>query len=211
VPGTGDLGLFLVAAVALAVTPGPAVLYIVARSVSQGRAAGVASCLGIALGGMVHVAAAVLGLSALLAASALAFDAMKYAGAAYLVWLGVRKLTRPPAAAGNDGVEPHSLARVFRDGVVVNVLNPKTALFFLAFLPQFTDPSRPDVAAQLLFLGSLFLAIAFCTDTAWSLLASGAGRFLKGHPRFVSAERYVAGSVYVGLGLATAVSGSGRK
>src|SRR5262245_23822406 len=131
----GSLWLYVLAALALAVTPGPAVLYVVTRSISQGRAAGVVSCLGVALGGMVHVLAAGLGLSAVLATSALAFNAVKYAGAAYLVWLGVRKLTQAPAALTIDAAATHSLLRVFREGLVVNVLNPKTALFFLAFLP----------------------------------------------------------------------------
>jgi threonine/homoserine/homoserine lactone efflux protein len=210
-PDLGALGLFVVAAMVLAVTPGPAVLYIVTRSISQGRAAGVVSCLGVAVGGLVHVLAAALGLSAVLAASALAFDVVKYAGAAYLVYLGVRKLTQAPAATVEDAGGRRSLLRVFRDGVVVNVLNPKTALFFLAFLPQFVVPSRGDVPLQCAFLGSLFILIAFSTDTTWALLASGAGAWLRRHPRFVTTERYVSGSVYLGLGLATAVSGSGRK
>jgi threonine/homoserine/homoserine lactone efflux protein len=212
-PEAGALGLFVVAALVLAVTPGPAVLYLVTRSVSQGRAAGLVSCLGIATGGLVHVAAAALGLSALVATSALAFNAVKYAGAAYLVWLGLRKLTQTPkpledAAAAAPA---HSRRRVFWEGVVVNVLNPKTALFFLAFLPQFVAPERGSVPLQLVALGCLFLLIAFSTDAAWSLLASGAGSWLRGHPRFVAAERYVSGGVYLGLGLAAAASGSGRK
>src|SRR5262245_57466906 len=136
-PDPSSLWLFAAAALVLAVTPGPAVLYIVTRSVSQGRLAGVVSCLGVAVGGMVHVLAAAAGLSVVLATSALAFNIVKYAGAAYLVWLGIQKLTRAPRPDAEASAEPHSLLRVFREGVVVNVLNPKTALFFLAFLPQF--------------------------------------------------------------------------
>ena len=127
-PHLGAFSLFLVAALILAVTPGPAVLYIVTRSVSQGRAAGVVSCLGIALGALVHVVGAALGLSAVLAASALAFSLVKYAGAAYLIWLGCRKLMSQPDAGTLATVEARSLRRVFWEGVVVNVLNPKTAL-----------------------------------------------------------------------------------
>jgi threonine/homoserine/homoserine lactone efflux protein len=210
-PDSSHLSLFLIAAVILAVTPGPAVLYIVTRSVSQGRAAGVVSALGVAAGGLVHVLGAALGLSALLATSALAFATVKYAGAAYLVWLGIRKLRQAPDARTAEPPADRSLSRTFGEGAIVNILNPKTALFFLAFLPQFVAPSRGSVPMQLAGLGTLFLVIALVTDTAWALLASGAGRWLKGHPRFVASERYVAGSVYVGLGLAAAVSGHGRK
>jgi threonine/homoserine/homoserine lactone efflux protein len=202
-----SLMVFLFATVALTVTPGPAVLYIVTRSISQGRGAGVVSCLGVALGGLVHVLAAAFGLSALLAGSAMAFSLVKYAGAAYLVWLGLRKLTRPSDLARPETFAPQPLRRVFLDGVVVNVLNPKTALFFLAFLPQFVSPARGSVTAQCLALGGLFVVIALCTDAAWSMLASTAGGWLRRHPRFVGRERYVSGSVYLGLGLATAFAG----
>jgi threonine/homoserine/homoserine lactone efflux protein len=207
----GDLGLFLATAVILAVSPGPAVLYIVARSVSQGRAAGVASCAGVACGGLVHVLAATIGLSAILAASAFAFELVKYAGAAYLIWLGLRKLTGASLTLPADTAETRSTARVFGDGVIVNVLNPKTALFFLAFLPQFVSPSRGPVSLQFLLLGLVFVTIAFCTDTGWSFVASGARAWLWRHPSVVSSERYLIGSVYVGLGVAAAVSGNGRK
>lgn len=210
-PDLSSLGLFVVAVVVLTVTPGPAVLYIVTRSVSQGRAAGVASCLGVAIGGLVHVLGAALGMSALLATSALAFNVVKFGGAAYLVWLGIRKLTHSSEARILVKTEAHSLLGAFRDGIVVNVLNPKTAIFFLAFLPQFVAPSRGAVSVQLTVLGGLFVVIALCTDTIWSLVASGARRWLGRHPRFVSSERYVSGSIYLGLGLAAAVSGDGRK
>jgi threonine/homoserine/homoserine lactone efflux protein len=207
----GDLSLFIVAALVLAITPGPAVLYIVTRSISQGRAAGIVSCFGVALGGMIHVLAAALGLSSILMASAVAFTVLKYVGALYLIWLGVRKLAARPTLDAPQVGAVHSLWRVGREGFVVNLLNPKTALFFLAFLPQFVEPARGQVAAQFAFLGSLFLAIACCTDTMWALVASGAGTWLKRHPRFVSSERYMAGGVYLGLGLATAFSSAGRK
>jgi threonine/homoserine/homoserine lactone efflux protein len=206
-----SLGLFVLAALILAVTPGPAVLYIVTRSISQGRWAGVVSCLGVALGGMVHVAAAALGLSAVLATSAVAFGAVKYAGAAYLIWLGLRKLTQGADAKTLGEMPAQPPWRIFRDGVVVNVLNPKTALFFLAFLPQFVNPAAGNVALQCAFLGGIFVLIALATDTTWSLVASGAGSWLRGHPRFVSYERYVSGSVFLGLGVAAAFAGNGRK
>jgi threonine/homoserine/homoserine lactone efflux protein len=210
-PDPTRLGLFALAALLLAVTPGPAVLYIVTRSVSQGRTAGVVSCLGIAVGGTFHVLAAALGLSALLATSALAFDLVRYAGAAYLLVLGLQKLrgsAGPPAA---EATEALSLSRVFRDGVVVNVLNPKTALFFLAFLPQFVAPSRGHVSLQLAFLGVVFVLIALGSDLTWALVASRAGGWLRQHPRFVASERVVVGTTYIGLGLAAAVAGRGRQ
>jgi threonine/homoserine/homoserine lactone efflux protein len=203
----GHLGLFAAAALALAITPGPAVLYIVTRSLSQGRAAGVVSCLGVALGGLFHVLAATLGLSAVLATSAVAFGVVKYAGSAYLIWLGVRKLMTPATPFADQVDDDGSLLRTFREGVVVNVLNPKTALFFLAFLPQFVVPARGSVPLQCALLGGLFILIALCTDTAWSLAASGARSWLRGHPRFVATERYVTGGVYLTLGVAAAATG----
>jgi len=205
-----DWGLFLLAALVLAVSPGPAVLYIVTRSLSQGRAAGIVSCAGVAVGGLVHVAAATLGLSALLATSAAAFELVRYAGAAYLLWLGVRKLTARAAGAPQQAARLRSLARVFGDGVIVNLLNPKTALFFLAFLPQFVVPSRGHAALQFAQLGIALVALALCTDCLWSLVASGARSWLERHPGFVASERYVAGCAYLCLGLAAA-AGSGRK
>jgi len=210
-PDVSNLQLFVIAAVALAVTPGPAVMYIVTRSITQGRTAGVVSCLGITLGGFVHVLAAALGVSAALATSVLAFTIVKYAGALYLVWLGVRAFMKKPEAANVEPAAPRSLVRIFRDGVVVNILNPKTALFFLAFIPQFVTPSSGDIPLQCAFLGGVFVLIAFCTDVTWSLVASGAGTWLRGHPRFVASERYVAGSVYLTLGLTAAFSGNARK
>jgi len=202
-----SLTLFVAASLALTLTPGPAVLYIVTRSVAQGRAAGVVSGLGIATGGLLHVVAAVAGLSALVAASALAFSTLKYAGAAYLIWLGVRKLARPPAGDLVRPVEPEPLPRVFGQGVVVNVLNPKTALFFLAFLPQFVVPADAHVTRQLALLGGLFVALAFCTDMFYAVIASGASGWLRRSRGFATAERYVSGSVYLGLGLTTALAG----
>lgn len=207
-PDIRSLQLFMIAALVLAITPGPAVLYIVTRSISQGRTAGIVSCLGITSGGLVHVLAAAIGLSAALATSATAFNVVKYAGAAYLLWLGVRTLVTRREAAEIERTEPHSLLRIYRDGVIVNVLNPKTALFFLAFLPQFVDPSKGQVSLQVASLGGLFLLIATSTDMMWSLSASSAGSWLRGHPSFVASQRYVAGSVYLTLGLTTALSGN---
>jgi threonine/homoserine/homoserine lactone efflux protein len=188
--------------------PGPAVLFIVARSIEQGRGAGLVSMLGVQVGALVHVAAAALGISALLVQSALAFSVVKYAGAAYLVYLGLRRLlARERLETGRERV-PRARGRLFREGIIVNVLNPKAALFFLAFLPQFVDPDAGAVALQVTALGLLFIALAVLSDGMYALAAGAAAEWLRGSPRFVKAERWVSGSVLVGLGLTTAVSGS---
>jgi threonine/homoserine/homoserine lactone efflux protein len=204
VPDPSRLALFVGAALLLLVVPGPAVLYVVTQSVSQGRRAGFASVAGITTGTLVHIVAATIGLSALLASSALAFDVVKYLGAAYLIVVGVRRL------AGLDWTEPsrtiRSHAHLFRQGIVVNVLNPKTALFFLAFLPQFVDPSRGASWAQILVLGLLFACLGFLSDSTWALVAGTLGKRLRRSTRFPGIQRYVSGSVFVGLGALAALS-----
>jgi len=188
--------------------PGPAVLYVVARSIHEGRRAGIASVLGIHVGTLVHIAAATLGLSAIVLSSALAFTAIKVAGAVYLVGLGLwtifaRRAERDVALGGE-----RNLRRAFAQGVVVNVLNPKTALFFLAFLPQFVDADAEHAVPQIAFLGLLFALLGLVTDSLWALAAGTAGGILRGSRRFVRTQRYVTGGVYVGLGVATALAGS---
>jgi threonine/homoserine/homoserine lactone efflux protein len=208
-PDGSTLVVFIVAAVILLVVPGPAVMYIVARSIDQGRLAGIVSVLGIEVGTFFHIGAAALGISALLMTSALAFEAVKYLGAAYLVYLGIHKLffeKDDPAAI--VAPEPQKLSRIFVQGAVVNVLNPKTALFFFAFLPQFADPVRGPVAVQILFLGLLFVAMATCSDSLYALLAGSLGQWLKDRRAFLRGQRYFAGTVYVALGVLTALSGS---
>jgi threonine/homoserine/homoserine lactone efflux protein len=212
IPNAGSIGVFSVAAIVLLLTPGPAVLYIVARSVEQGRTAGLASVCGITTGTLVHVLAAALGLSALLASSALAFVAVKFAGAAYLIYIGVRRiLSRSDPPAAPPELPRRSLGRLYRDGFVVNLLNPKTALFFLAFLPQFVDPSRGAVASQITFLGLLFTLMGLASDALYALVAGTAGQWVKRHGRFLHWERYLTGSVFIGLGLTAAFAGNGRK
>jgi len=210
-PEPSTLAVFAVAAVALLVTPGPAVLYIVARSVEQGRWAGVVSALGVHVGTLVHVAAAALGLSALLVSSALAFAVVKYLGAVYLVYLGVRRLLARDARAESGAAPPRSLRRLFAQGIVVNILNPKTALFFLAFLPQFVDAARGEVGLQILVLGMIFVALGVVSDGLYAIAAGTAGGWLKRDGRVLRAERYVTGGVFVGLGLTAAFAGHGRK
>ena len=208
IPDPASLAVFVVAALALLLVPGPAVLYVVARSIHQGRRAGLASVLGIHVGTLVHILAATVGLSALVVSSAVAFTAVKIAGAAYLVGLGLWTLfsrrADPDVVLGGE----RNLRRAFAQGIVVNVLNPKTALFFLAFLPQFVDADATHPALQIAFLGLLFAALGLVTDSLWAIAAGTAGGVLRRSSRFVRVQRYVTGSVYVGLGVATALSGS---
>jgi threonine/homoserine/homoserine lactone efflux protein len=206
VPAPSTLLVFAAASLALIAIPGPSVIYIVTRSLEQGRAAGLVSMLGVEAGGLLHVAAAALGLSALLASSAAAFAVVKYLGAAYLILLGLQRLRRRegdrlPAPA------PASRSRLFRHGVLVNALNPKVAIFFLAFLPQFVDPARGAVAAQVAVLGLCFIALAVLSDSAYALVAGGVGERLR---RSAAVRRWldrVSGAVYVALGAAAAASG----
>jgi threonine/homoserine/homoserine lactone efflux protein len=200
---------FAVASLALLVVPGPAVLYIVTRSVHQGTGAGLVSVLGIHTGSVVHVAAAAFGLSALLASSAVAFGVVRYAGAAYLIWLGLRHLLRPDPRTAAGSAPRRSLRRIYAEGVVVNVLNPKTALFFVAFLPQFVDVSR-SVTAQVLVLGIAFIALGLVSDSTYALAAGRISRSLRGRTRARWLDRWVPGLTYVGLGVASALSASRR-
>jgi threonine/homoserine/homoserine lactone efflux protein len=204
------LALFAAAALALLVVPGPAVLYVVTRSIHQGRRAGLVSVLGIHLGTLVHITAATAGLSALLVSSATAFTVVKLAGAAYLIGLGLWTLLSRAPGAEPALVGERRLRRVFLQGVVVNVLNPKTALFFLAFLPQFVDPDRGHATLQIALLGVTFGALGMVTDSLWAVGAGAAGDVLRRSRRFAGVQRYVAGSVFVGLGVVTALAGSGE-
>jgi threonine/homoserine/homoserine lactone efflux protein len=211
IPEPASLVLFAVAALALLLVPGPAVIYVVARSLQHGRRAGLASALGIHVGTLVHIAAATVGLSALIVSSAVAFTVVKIAGAVYLVGLGVWTLvSRQPETDVALGGE-QNLRRAFAQGIVVNVLNPKTALFFLAFLPQFVDPDASHPAVQIAVLGILFALLGLVTDSLWAL-AAGTTRGLLGRSRrLVRTQRYVTGTVYVGLGVATALAGSAEE
>jgi threonine/homoserine/homoserine lactone efflux protein len=205
-PDPSRLALFVGAALLLLVVPGPSVLYIVTQSVSHGRRAGIASVAGITTGTLVHIAAATVGLSALLASSAVAFDVVKYLGAAYLIVIGVRRLAGFERAQEERARGTRDLGRLYRQGIVVNTLNPKTALFFLAFLPQFVDPSRGVAWVQVLLLGLLFATLGFLSDGTWALVAGTLGDRLRGSRRFPAVQRYVSGSVFVGLGAVAAFS-----
>jgi threonine/homoserine/homoserine lactone efflux protein len=212
IPTATSIGIFSIAAILLLLTPGPAVLYIVARSVEQGRMAGLASVFGITTGTLVHVLAAALGLSALLASSALAFAIVKYAGAGYLIYIGIRRLlTRTDTPATQADLPRRSLGRIYRDGFVVNLLNPKTALFFLAFLPQFVDASRGAVAFQVVFLGLTFTLMGLTSDALYALIAGTARVWLKRNQHYLRWERFVTGSLFIGLGVTAAVAGNGGR
>jgi len=204
---SGSLAVFVLASLALLLAPGPAVLYVVARSIDQGRWAGIVSVLGISLGGWIHVVAAAVGLSALLVSSALAFTVVKYLGAAYLIYLGITTLMKPAQPVGDTEIVKMSHAKIFRQGMIVNLLNPKTALFFFTFIPQFVDPARGSVALQIVFLGSLFLFMAVVTDGAYALVAGTLGQWLKTNQHFLRIQKYLSGTIYIFLGVTTALSG----
>lgn len=203
-----QLYFFMGATLALLLMPGPAVLYITARSANQGRLAGIVSVLAIETANFLQALAATLGLSAILLSSALAFDAVKYLGAAYLIYLGIRKLLASNEVAGAGAVPQESLWQIYWQGFVVNLLNPKTALFFVAFLPQFVNPEKGNITQQTLLLGVLFVGMAIITDSMYALLASSLADRLRGNRNFQKGERYFAGLVYVGLGITTALTGS---
>lgn len=209
-PTLETLFVFALAALALVAIPGPNHLYIVARSIAQGRRAGLASAFGIETGTLVHIAAAAAGLSALIASSAVAFNVVKYLGAAYLVYLGIRALLRDDASLLDGARAPAPLRRVYTEGVVVNVLNPKVALFFLAFLPQFVDPRHGAAATQIVGLGFVVFLIALASDVIYALGASALGGWLRRRPAFRRRQRYVTGGAYVALGAVAALSGGER-
>jgi threonine/homoserine/homoserine lactone efflux protein len=205
------LFVFSLAALAILAVPGPAVVYIVTRSIDQGRGAGLASVLGIHVGTLVHLAAATIGLSAILVSSATAFTAVKVLGAVYLIVIGIRTLLGRADPADTDPQRPpRRRRRDFAEGVVVNVLNPKTALFFLAFLPQFVDPARGQASLQILELGLMFMLLGLVTDSSWALAAGAAGETLRKSQRWARVQRYVSGSVFVALGIVTALTGAHR-
>jgi len=202
------LGAFLIASFILAVTPGPGVFYIVARSVTQGRMSGLASVAGVALGNLGNAIGASLGLAALFAVSSVAFTAVKYLGALYLLFLGIQALrNRQPTAGNVDPALPAiALSRIFADGFVVALLNPKTALFFAAFLPQFIDPARAPMA-QTIVLGVIFVLIAAVTDSIYAVTAGAVRPWLQRAKGVRAAGRWFTGGAFIGLGILTAISG----
>jgi threonine/homoserine/homoserine lactone efflux protein len=211
IPSHSSLLLFVSAALVLLAIPGPAVFYVTSRSIGHGRSAGLVSALGIGMGTLFHVVAATLGLSALLMSSALAFGAVNYLGAAYLIYLGIQRILREESIVPSEQSVRIQLSRIFGQGIVVNVLNPKTALFFFAFLPQFVDASRGRVAAQIMFLGLLFAVMGVLSDSVWALFAGALAHALKRNTRWTRTQRYVSGGMLISLGIATAFVGSTKK
>jgi threonine/homoserine/homoserine lactone efflux protein len=203
------LSAFLAASFVLAVTPGPGVFYIVTRSLLQGRRSGLASVAGVALGNFGNAVGASIGLAALFAVSSVAFTVVKYAGALYLVWLGIQAL-RAPAPSAIAAPPPARAGTIFRDGFVVALLNPKTAMFFAAFLPQFMRADAPPML-QSLTLGAIFVAMAVVTDTVYAVAAGAVAPALAGARGLRSSGRYVTGGAFIGLGLFTALAGSRGK
>jgi threonine/homoserine/homoserine lactone efflux protein len=206
-----SLLLFVTGATIILVIPGPAVMYVVSRSIGHGRVAGLVSAMGIVVGTFFHVVAATLGLSALLASSALAYETAKYLGAAYLIYLGIRTLLSKDSGLPEAGNDERRLGPIFGQGVMVNVLNPKTALFFLAFLPQFVDPVRGHATLQILELGILFALMGWCTDSMWALLAGTVAERIRGSAGLRRVQRRVSGGGLIALGLASAFSGARSK
>jgi threonine/homoserine/homoserine lactone efflux protein len=199
--GIENFAVFVAAGVALNLAPGPDTLYILARSGAGGTRAGIASALGIAGGSVLHTLAAALGLSAILASSALAFAVVKYVGAAYLVWLGVRLLLQKGSAPDAVALQGADVRAAFRQGLLTNVLNPKVALFFLAFLPQFVDPAAPDAMLGFLLLGLTFVATGLLWCLVLARLGGAIGAFLRRRPAFGTWLDRAAGAVFVGLGI----------
>lgn len=201
-----SLSGFIAAALVVLLIPGPGVLYVIARSLSQGQRAGLVSVLGLSAGALVHVVAATAGLSAILLASATAFSVVKGLGAVYLIYLGIRTLLVRNPMAGVEDIPPRSLYRLFTDGIVVSIFNPKIAVFFLAFLPQFADPGHGSIAGQILILGLLYVGLALLTDGSYAILAGRLRRWLGGKIMQGPWPRYASGVVYMGLGVGTALS-----
>lgn len=206
-----SLLLFVTGAALLLVIPGPAVTYVVSCSIGHGRVAGLVSVMGIVVGTLLHVTAATLGLSALLASSALAFQFIKYLGAAYLIYLGIRTLRRDDSQLLQAANGERRLLHIFAQGVLVNLLNPKTALFFLAFLPQFVDPSLGRPSLQIFQLGVLFALMGWISDSVWAVLAGTVADHFRAGIRLRRVQRNISGGALIALGLASAFSGAKTK
>lgn len=202
-PSPENILLFITAATILIIVPGPAVLYIMMKSMEQGYKAGIASVLGVGIGAMVHVAAAAIGVSALLVASATAFSILKYVGALYLIYLGVKKMMDKAQIIEEHKMDKKSLSKIFYEGIIVNVLSPKSAIFFFAFLPQFINPERGGTTSQILFMGLLFLMIALVSDMCYVMLSGKLAKQFKTSTVYPRIQKYVSGSIHIALGLLT--------
>jgi len=208
----GDFLLFLIAAFVLLITPGPAVFYIVARSVQQGSWAGIVSAAGVVTGGFIHVVAGTVGLSALVLSSPIAFATVKYLGALYLIYLGFRAFFKENRVGDlNLRLKSIQLGRVYRDGLVVNLFNPKTILFFIAFLPQFVDSTRENPGTQFLLLGTIMVSMGLVTDSIYAVVAGKASQWLRKSNNRLSYHQWFAGAVYLSLGILTLLINPARQ
>lgn len=210
-PDASTVLVVALASLVLVVVPGPAVIYILTRSVSQGRTAGLVSALGVNLGSAIHVLAAVAGLSLLLASSAYAYTIVKWLGVAYLAWIGVRTLMAEDTEFATPQIGTQSLRRIFSQAVLVNVLNPKVAIFFLAFLPQFIDQSAANPALQTLVLGMTLVIIGLISDGVYAMIGGGLGDIFRRRPGAARVTRLTAGITYLSLAGLAAVSGNRSK
>jgi threonine/homoserine/homoserine lactone efflux protein len=204
VPSLSTYAVFLATAMALLAIPGPAVLYVVTRSIEMGRAGGVASVAGITTGTIVHVGLATAGLSSLVLASKTAFDGVKYLGAAYLIFLGIRRLLTRTEDRVQEEAVPRTRRRAYAQGVVVNLTNPKTIVFIFAFIPQFVDPGAQHVWLQVLVFGLSFALLGFLSDNVYALAAGAVADRLRGSRKIARFERWFGGSILIGLGIAAA-------
>lgn len=208
-PTTPTLLAFAAAALALVVIPGPNLMYIITRGIQQGRRAAVVSSLGVQAGMVMHILLATFGLSALVARSPVLYDVIRYAGAGYLIWIGVTHLRKRHVAVEEASLRPVSTRRLFLHGFAINMLNPKVILFVLALLPQFVDPSRGSTAPQMLVLGAVFIIVALVSDTTCAYASGSLGVWLKGHPGSARHRDRASAIVYLALGLLVALTGSG--
>jgi threonine/homoserine/homoserine lactone efflux protein len=204
-PSLSTYALFIATCLVLLAIPGPAVLYVVSRSIDQGRSAGLASVAGICTGTIVHVTLATVGLSSLVLASKVAFDAVRYAGATYLIYLGVRRLLTRHVEEGPETRGPRTVRDLYTQGLVVNLLNPKTIVFIFAFVPQFVDVAAGHVWFQVLVLGLTFAALGAMSDSLYAVVAGTVADKLRGTPLIARVERWFGGTVLIGLGITSAV------
>ena len=204
-PSFSTYAVFLTTAIVLLLVPGPAVLYVVTRSIEMGRSGGLASVAGITTGTIAYVGLATAGLSSLILASRVAFDAVKYAGAAYLFLLGVRRLLGRGLEPPDENAVPRTRRRAYTQGVVVNLTNPKTIVFVFAFLPQFVDPDAHHAWLQVFVLGLSFALLGFLSDSMWALAAGTVADRLRGSTAIARVQRWFGGGVLVGLGVLAAV------
>ncbi len=204
-PSLSTYALFVVTALAILVIPGPSVLYVVGRSIDQGRSAGFASVLGITTGTIVHVTLAAVGLSSLVLASKTAFDAVRYAGAAYLVFLGIRRLLTRRLEVDREARATHTRRTLYTQGMIVNLLNPKTIVFIFAFIPQFVSVDEGHVGLQIILLGLTFAALGLVSDGLYAVAADTVAERLRGTPFISRVERWFGGAVLIGLGVVAAI------